>query len=329
MTSSTSLLPAAAPARGSSLPLSVLVSLAAVYSIWSSTYLVLRYMVRDLPPLATSGVRFVAAGAVLYAFLRLRGAAAPSLREWALCAVSGTLMFFIGNGFIAVAAREVPSGITAMSTGSVPLFLTAMEAGLGERPSARQWLGLALGFAGVLSVGVSDAPLSARALWLLLFAPIGWAAASLLVRRCSLPAGPIAGAAQLMAGGVALLCGGFALGERFEALPATSAVFAFGYLVVLGSIVGFSAALHLLRNAPASLATSYAYVNPVLALALGATLGGERVGANVVLAGLLVVSGVAVLLTSGRSSPNPSAAGSALPRRWLRLGCDSSRSPRR
>lgn len=279
---------------------SVLLSLAAVYVIWSSTFLALRYMVSDLPPLATSGVRFLTAGAVLYVFLRLRGAPALRLRHWALCTVSGTLMFFVGNGLVALAAREVPSGLTAMSIGSVPLFLTAMEAGLGERPTLRQWLGLALGFAGVLSAGVSDSPISDRALWLLLLAPIGWAAASLLVRRCALPAGPIAGAAQLIAGGATLLVGGLLLGERFVAMPAASSLLAFAYLVVFGSIIGFSAALHLLRNAPASLATSYAYVNPVLALALGTTLGGEHVGANMVLAGVLVIAGVAVLVTRSR-----------------------------
>lgn len=300
---------AAVPAdrsRGRSEPLapSVLASLAAVYVIWSSTFLALRYMVRDLPPLATSGVRFLLAGVVLYAWLRWRGAEAPSLRQWALCIFSGTLMFFVGNGLVAIAAREVPSGMTAMSIGSVPLFLTAMEVALGQRPSARQWLGMALGFAGVLSVGVTDAPVSAQSLWLLLFAPVGWAASSLLVRRCALPAGPIAGAAQLIGGGATLLVGGLALGERFSSAPTTSSLLAFLYLVVFGSIIGFSAALHLLRNAPASLATSYAYVNPVCALALGAAVGGEHVGPNVLIAGLLVVGGVAVLVTSPASGRN-------------------------
>jgi drug/metabolite transporter (DMT)-like permease len=278
----------------------VLLSLAAVYSIWSSTFLALRYMVSDLPPLATSGARFLLAGSVLYAFLRLRGAAAPTLKQWALCVSSGTLMFFAGNGFVAIAAREVPSGITAMSIGSVPLFLTAMEVALGQRPSRRQWLGIALGFLGVLSVGVSDAPVSRQSLLLLLLAPIGWAAASLVVRHCSLAAGPMAGAAQLIGGGATLLIGGFVLGERFVAWPASSSLFAFGYLVLFGSIIGYSAAMHLLRSAPASLATSYAYVNPVLALVLGATLGGERVGPNLLFAGFLVVAGVAVLVTSSR-----------------------------
>jgi drug/metabolite transporter (DMT)-like permease len=142
---------------------------------------------------------------------------------------------------------------------------------------------------------------SSSSLWLLVLAPIGWAVASLLTRRCDLPTGAMAGAAQLISGGASLLLGGFALGERVNAMPALSSLLALSYLVVFGSIIGYSAALYLLRNASSGLATSYAYVNPVLALALGATLGGEKLGSSALLSGLLVVSGVLLLLTEGRS----------------------------
>jgi drug/metabolite transporter (DMT)-like permease len=253
-------------------------------------------MVAELPPLATSGVRFLLAGAILYAFLRLRGTAAPTPRQWALSVASGTLMFFVGNGFVAIAAREVPSGLTALSIGSVPLFLSVMETAFGQRPTRVQWAGIALGFAGVACMGWSEASASPGALLLLLFAATGWASASLIVRRAALPAGLMAGATQLIGGGVTLILGGSALGERFAALPSWSAGLAFGYLVVFGSIVGFSAAVYLLRNAPASIATSYAYVNPVLAVLLGATFGGERIAPSALLAGLLVVAGVAALM---------------------------------
>jgi drug/metabolite transporter (DMT)-like permease len=205
-------------------------------------------------------------------------------------------MFFVGNGLVAIAAREVPSGVTALSIGSVPLFLTAMEAAFGVRPSKRQWAGMALGFVGVICMGASTADVSSASLWLLTLAPIGWASASLLVRRADLPAGLMAGAAQLLAGGASSLIAGLILGERFTAVPSASALSAFAYLVVLGSLVAYSAALHLLRNAPAAVATSYAYVNPVLALALGTSLAGERLSPNTVLSGLLVISGVALLL---------------------------------
>ena len=299
-TPATSAAPAAPSLGAPTLPRGVVLSLALVYSIWSSTYLALRYMVVDLPPLSSSGARFLLAGVVMYAFLRARGAAAPSARQWALSAATGCAMFFMGNGFVAIAAREVPSGVTAMSIASVPLFLTAFEAGLGQRPSLRQCGGLALGFAGVVCMCASSVATAGSAIWLLVLAPVGWAVASLLTRRCNLPTGAMAGAAQLMGGGASLLIGGFALGERMTTVPAQSALLAFGYLVVFGSIIGYSAALYLLRNASAGLATSYAYVNPVLAIALGATLGGERLGPSALLSGLLVVSGVLLLVTERR-----------------------------
>jgi len=207
----------------------------------------------------------------------------------------------------------VPSGMTAMSIGSVPLFLVAMEAVMeragpraraGERQRPMHWLGIALGFAGVVCMGWSEASASPKAMALLGMASVGWASASLLVRRAAMPAGLMAGAAQLIGGGSALLAGGFALGERFTAWPSWNASLAFVYLLVFGSIIGFSAAVHLLRNAPASIATSYAYVNPVLAVLLGATLGGERIAASTLIAGLLVVAGVATLLTSEARKPS-------------------------
>lgn len=287
------------------LPRGVVVALALVYSIWSSTYLALRYMVHDLPPLASSGARFLIAGLAMYVWLRMRGAAAPTMRQWWLSAATGSAMFFIGNGFVAIAAREVPSGVTAMSTGSVPLFLCAFDAALGERPSLRQCLGLILGFVGVVCMCAANVTGSGSALWLLVLAPLGWSTASLLTRRCDLPAGPMASATQLMGGGASLLLGGFAMGEHVSGVPQLSSLLAFGYLIVFGSIIGYSAAVYLLRNASASLATSYAYVNPVLAIALGATLGGERLGLHALLSAALVVSGVLLLLTDRRPKRNP------------------------
>ncbi len=291
MSSRSSTYPSSAPAAGGL----VVLALAAVYLIWSSTYLVLRFMVSDLPPMLTSGVRFVLAGALLYAFLRARGAAAPTQKQWLLSCVSGALMFVVGNGFVALAARHVPSGVTAMSVGSMPIFLAAMEASLGRRLPARQWFGLALGFLGVMSMGLADARAQPLAALLLLIAPIGWAAGSLCVRRFDLPAGAMAGATQMLCAGVLMLGFGAALGEQIRAVPPLHALLAFGYLVIFGSIVGFSACLYLLRTTSAPIATSYAYVNPLLAAALGAALAGERMQPELLFAGLLVVAGVATL----------------------------------
>ncbi len=278
----------------------VLLSLAAVYLIWSSTYLALRFMVAGLPPLLANGLRFLLAGSLLYAFARLRGAARPTRKQWLLSALAGGLMFFVGNGFIAIAAREVPSGVTAMAVASMPLFLAAMEALLGQRPTRLQSLGLGLGLLGVawMTAG-GDLRITPGSAVLLVLSPFGWAAGSLLVRRADLPAGPRAAAAQMIAGGVLMSLYGYSSGEPIAAMPSTSSLHAFVYLVLFGAILGFSACMHLLRNTSASLATSYAYVNPVLAVALGALVAGERVEPAVLFAGALVVAGVAVLVTSG------------------------------
>jgi drug/metabolite transporter (DMT)-like permease len=303
MTSQTSTLPLPAAPRRTLLPAlpfapSVVAALLTVYLIWSSTFFALRFMVAELPPLATSGVRFLLAGLVLYGFLRWRGAAAPTPRQWMTSVIAGTLMFFVGNGLVAIAAREVPSGMTAMSFGSVPLFLSVMEAPFGRRPTTMQWIGIALGFAGVACIGLSEVHASPTALALLLLAAIGWASASLITRRASMPSGLMAGASQLIGGGSTLLLGGLAVGERIDRMPSWNAGAAFAYLLIFGSIIAFSAAVHLLQNAPASIATSYAYVNPVLAVFLGSTVGGERIAPAALLAGLLVVAGVAVLVIS-------------------------------
>ncbi len=280
------------------LPAPVLFALAAVYVIWSSTYLVLRFMVSDLPPMATSGVRFMLAGTLLYVFVRVRGAAAPTVKQWLLSGVTGTLMFLVGNGFVALAARHVPSGVTAMSVGATPLFLAAMEAALGKRLPTRQWLGLGLGFLGVACMGIADARATPGAALLLLLAPLGWAGGSVCVRRFDLPAGPMGAATQMLTAGAVMLAAGLALGERFAGVPPLHAILAFGYLVLFGSIVGFSACLYLLRNTSAPVATSYAYVNPLLAAALGAVLAGERMQPELLTAGLLVVAGVATVVTA-------------------------------
>jgi drug/metabolite transporter (DMT)-like permease len=248
--------------------------------------------------LLTSGVRFLLAGSLLYVFLRMRGAAAPRRKQWLLSALAGSLMFFVGNGFVAIASKEVPSGVAAVAGGSMPLFLAALEGLLGQRPTRLQVLGLGLGFVGVAWMSASDLRATPGAALLLVLAPFGWAAGSLLVRRAALPAGPMAAAAQMIAGGALMGLYGYGSGERFAAAPSTSSLLAFVYLVVFGSIIGFSACMHLLRNTSASLATSYAYVNPVLAVALGALVAGERVQFTVLLAGALVVAGVAVLVTS-------------------------------
>jgi drug/metabolite transporter (DMT)-like permease len=273
----------------------VAVCLAAVYLIWGSTYLAIRHVVTALPPLLSAGARYVAAGSALYAFLRLRGAPAPSRRQWIHTVPAGALLFLVGNGFVSLAEQHVSSGLAAVACAATPLFACLMALGFGERPSRREWAGLALGFAGVVLLAAGDLRAASSSGLLLLFAPAGWALGSVLSRRLSLPPGTMAAASQMIAGGLVTLAAALVHGERLPAAIPAPAALAFAYLAVFGSIVGFSAFTYLLRHTTTPLAMSYAYVNPVIAVLLGAALGGEHPSAGLYAPGALVVLGVAVV----------------------------------
>jgi drug/metabolite transporter (DMT)-like permease len=280
----------------------VIVALGAVYLIWGSTYLVLRHVVEALPAFLACAVRYSTAGMILYAFLRARGAAAPSRRQWMVSLPTGGLMFLVGNGFVGLAEQHVSSGLAAVACAATPLFACALSLPFGERPSRLEWMGVALGFAGVVLLGLGDLRAAAAPGVLLLLAPVGWAFGSVLSRRLSLPAGAMAAAAQMLGGGLVTFPAAALHRERLPAAVPAHAVLALAYLVIFGSIVGFSAYSYLLRHTTTALATSYAYVNPVLAVLLGAALGGERLGVGMLAPGALVVLGV-VIVALGRSAP--------------------------
>ncbi len=285
-------------AADSGLPGTVLASLIVVYLVWGSTYLALRYMVETLPPLLASGARFVLAGAILYGVLRTRGAPAPTRRQWLAAVPVGVLMLVVGNGLVAVAERDVPSGAAAASVASIPLFVALISSALGKRPTRRQWAGLVVGFLGVLVMSVADAHTSPGNVLLLTLAPAGWALGTVLAGRVSLPGGLMSAAVQMVTGGAGALLLGLLCGETLAGPPSLRAGLAFVYLVVFGSLLAFSAYNHVLQHAPAPVATSYAYVNPVIAVLLGTTLGGERLGATTLVGGVLVVLGVVIILTA-------------------------------
>ncbi len=278
----------------------VLIALGAVYLIWGSTYLALRYVVEVLPGLLTAGLRNLTAGAILYALLRARGTPGPTARQWILAIPIGTLMFLFGNGFVSLAEQRVSSGLAAVACAATPLFACAMSVPFGERHARLEWAGVGLGFAGVVLLAMGDLRAASASGALLLLAPLGWALGSVVSRRIALPAGGMSAATQMLAGGAVTLVASFASGERVPAALPGPAWLAFAYLVIFGSLAGFSAYSYLLRRTSTALATSYAYVNPVIAVLLGAALGGEHPGAGMLGAGALVVAGV-VILALGRA----------------------------
>lgn len=275
--------------------LAVAIALAAVYLVWGSTYLGIRFALEGGWPalLGVSGGRMLFAGALLYAVLRLRGVAQPTRAQWRTLVVLGALMMFVGNGAVVVAEKTVSSGLAAIAIASMPLWMGLFGAMAGRHPSRGEWLGIAIGFAGVLWLNAGSS-LSAQPLGLvlLLVAPISWAFGSVWSRGRDLPSPFMAAAAQMLAGGVLLVVLGLLTGERWPAAPTVHGTAALAYLAIFGSIIGFGAYLWLLDHMRPALASSYAYVNPPIAVLLGAWLGGERFGLHDLGALALILCGV-------------------------------------
>lgn len=264
-------------------------ALFALYVIWGSTYLGIRFALESYPPFLLAGMRFLCAGVALYGFLRWRGLAAPTRLQWRNAAVTGVLLLGFGNGLVCFAEERVSSGIAAVAVASMPLFAAVFSGMYGQWPNRRETVGLLIGFAGVivlnLGSGLSGSRIGAIAL---IVAAMSWAFGSAWSRRQDMPAGPMNTAAQMLCASVALLVVGFGSGEHLPAHPTMRATLAVAYLAVFGSIVAFSAYLYVLKHARPALATSYAYVNPPVAVLFGVMLAGEHVG-SFDLAGMAVI----------------------------------------
>jgi drug/metabolite transporter (DMT)-like permease len=284
----------------------VATAFAAVYIIWGSTYLAIRFAVETLPPLLMAGTRFVVAGAALIAWQRLRGAPWPRAVHWREAAVVGGLMLLGGNGGVCWAEQTVPSGPTALIVGTIPLWMALLDWLWlrGAPPGAGIVLGLALGIAGVaLLVGPSGLagravpPLGAS---VVVFASVAWAAGSLYSRRAKLPNPPfLAIGMEMLAGGALLLAAATIAGEwtRLDlARVSTRSSLALAYLIVFGSFLGFSAYIWLLRATTAARASTYAFVNPVVAVFLGWALAGEPLTPRTLVAAAVTVTGVVLII---------------------------------
>lgn len=301
-------------------------ALGVVYVVWGSTYLGIRIVVlAGLPPLLSMGARFLLAAALLAAVLAVRGGV-RRLRvtpaELASSAVVGVLLLLGGNGLVAVAEQEVPSALAALLVATTPLWLVLMRSALGDWPRALTWVGTVLGFLGVVVLarpGGHEGDVSWGGTLLIVLATSLWAVGSLASGRLRMPADPfVATVWQMAAGGAAQVVAGTAVGE-WSGLDLSAVerdgVLAWVYLVVFGSLVAYTAYYWLLRNAPISLVSTYAYVNPVVAVLLGWLILAEPVTAVVLVGGGLAVLGVLLVVSTerrpaGRASdvPQPEAS---------------------
>ena len=298
----------------------VAIALATVYVLWGSTYLAMRLAIATIPPFIMAGVRHFTAGATLYAFARLRGAERPRWEHWRSTAIVGALLLLIGNGGVVWAEQKVSSGMAALLICSEPMWIMLfvwLRRG-GKRPSPRVVAGLLLGFAGLLLLvrpagahGMVVDPLGALAL---LTASISWAAGSVYVQRATLPSSPLLTTAMQMLCGGGLLFGASLLAGEPARLSLTQvsvgSALAVLYLIVFGSLIGFTAYTWLLRKASPVLVSTYAYVNPVVAVFLGWLLLRESVTAGTLLGAAVIVVGVALITSAsaGGASRNEVSA---------------------
>lgn len=289
---------AARAAQGSLADARVMIPLAlfALYIIWGSTYLGIRYALESYPPFLLAGIRFLVAGVLLFGFLRLRGTAAPTALQWRNAAVTGVLLLGFGNGLVCFAEQSVSSGVAAVAVASVPLFAALFSGMYGQWPSGREALGLVIGFAGVVVLNLGSSLSGSRlGAIVLIVAAASWAFGSIWSKRQDMPAGPMNTAAQMLCASVALLLVGFGTGEHLPAHPTLRATLAVGYLVLFGSLIAFSAYLYVLEHARPAMATSYAYVNPPVAVLFGVLFAGEHVGAYDLAGMAVILVGVATI----------------------------------
>jgi drug/metabolite transporter (DMT)-like permease len=302
--------------------LRVILAFAAVYLIWGSTFLGIRLAIQTIPPGIMAGMRWCIAGALFYAALRWRGAPPPSARDWRTAAIIGGGIIFGGNGTVTYAERFIPSGTVAVIVAVVPAMMALLGwlSGITARPRLPVWLGIGLATWGVVVIarpgGVTFGPEQTVSIAVVMIGELLWAAASLYaVRVHQQTSGFLMAAMQMLCGG-ALMLGTAALrGEftQFDVRAVTGAsVFALTYLMLIGSIIGFSAYLWLLRNVEATRVATYAYVNPIVAVFLGWLVVGEKLAPELLAGSALVVIGIALIVTF-RSRPSQTSA--ALPNR--------------
>lgn len=278
-------------------PLHVVLALAAVYLIWGSTYLGIRFALEGgFAPLTMAGTRFLIAGGLMYAVLRWRGVLAPTRAQWRNAAVMGALLLGLGNGMVSIAQQWVSSGMAAVAVASAPLWMGLFATLRGERPGRLEWVGLAVGFVGVLWLNAGSSLTADKwGLACLLIAPLAWSFGSIWSRGRDLPSPFMTAAAQMLCGGVMMFVAGLLLGEHVDREHTAKGLWALSYLVVFGSIIGFSAYIWLLRHVRPALAGSYAYINPAIAVVLGMWLAGERFSGTDLMAMGVIVAGVLVI----------------------------------
>ncbi len=291
-----------------------LLAFAIIYFVWGSTFLAIRVGVREVPPLILAAMRFLVAGVVLYVWMIARGERSPSGRQWRSAALLGIVIFVLDYGLLFWAERRVPSGIAAVMLATIPVFMALSEIIFlrTQKLTVRLVLSLLIGIGGVAvlmshSLTLGGAPIDRGGALALIVASLSWSIASALARKLPLPPSKVmSSGAQMLAGGVFLALTAAALGEFRDFHPWTvsrGAWLSLLYLIVAGSIIGFTAYVWLIHHESPTKVGTYAYVNPIVAVLVGYFLGGEALSLRTILGTLFVLIGVVVITTTRAKKP--------------------------
>jgi len=279
------------------LSIKVMIALATLYLAWSSTYLAIRFSLESFPPFFTAGCRYMLVGAGMYGYLRIKGSPAPSYGQWRNSSVVGAFLLLGGTGGVVYAMQWVGSGTSALVLATTPLWTVVFGGIWKQWPQRNEWMGLLLGFAGIVLLNMQGDlrahPVGAA---LLVLSAASWSFGSVLSLRLKLPSSMMASAAQMFSGGFIVLLAGFLSGETIPAHPTGRSALALVYLAIFGSLLGYTAYTYLLKNVRPALATSYSYVNPALAVLLGAWFADEKITTLTVAAMLVILSGVVLVI---------------------------------
>jgi drug/metabolite transporter (DMT)-like permease len=291
----------------------ILLAFAIIYFVWGSTFLAIRVGVHEVPPLLLAGLRFLAAGVILYGSMRATGTPSPTMRQWAAASLLGAVIFVLDYGCLFWAEQRVPSGIAAVILATIPVFMTLLEIIFLQTQRLTLRLGIAL-VVGILGVGVlmnhsfslGEVPIDRLGAAALILAAFSWSVAAILTHRIPLPASkPMSASAQMLTGGIQLLILAALTGEFSGFHPQAvswTAWFSLIYLITAGSILGFTAYVWLLHYESPTRVGTYAYVNPVVAVIVGYFVGGEGLGRRTILGTLLILASVVAITTTPKKS---------------------------
>src|SRR5579864_6949230 len=301
-----------------------LLAFAIIYFVWGSTFLAIRVGVREVPPLVLAAMRFSVAGAVLFGWAMARGERAPRRREWASISLLAIFIFVFDYGLLFWAEQRVPSGIAAVMMATIPAFMAISEIVIlrTQRLTARLSVALLIGLAGVAvlvsrTLSFGDAPIDTAGACALIVASVSWSIASALTRKLPLPAAKtMSSGAQMLAGGIFLTTAAALLGEfhtfHLHSVSRTTWL-ALAYLILAGSIIGFTAYVWLIHHESPTKVGTYAYVNPVVAVLVGYLWGGEAIGPRTIVGTLLVLVSVVVITTTPKRKPEEGIEAESLP----------------